>query len=81
MNNYKYHAIKKDVSSPSYMLYILIQDNGQTADMLIEKSTITGNVTEKTYYESNEAVETISAAWTARASKTYVEKTDFKGEF
>ena len=78
---YKYLATKKDVASPSYVLYVLIQGNNQTADFLIKKSTTTGNVTEDTFYESSEAVETIDTAWAARASKTYVEKTEFKGIF
>ena len=39
------------------------------------------NVTELTYYESSGAVETIAVAWAARASKTYAEKTEFKGVF
>jgi hypothetical protein len=59
----------------------LIQEDGVTADFIIEKATTTTNVTELTYYVSNESIETVSAAWTARASKTYVVKTDFKGVF
>jgi hypothetical protein len=81
MNKPVYHAIKKDLASPSYILYVLIQGDGVTADFLIEKATTVSTVTEKTYYEGSEANETTAAAWTARAAKTYVEKTDFKGEF
>ena len=78
---YKYLPIKKDVSSPSYVLYVLVQGNNETADFLIKKSTTTENVTEDTFYEGSEAVETIATAWTNRAAKTYVEKTEFKGIF
>ena len=79
--NYVYKAIKVDKASPSYRLYILIQGEGTTVDFIIEKATTTTNVTELTYYESSGAVETIDVAWAARATKTYAEKTEFKGVF
>ena len=79
--NYVYKAIKVDKASPSYRLYILIQGEGTTVDFIIEKATTTTNVTELTYYESSGAVETITVAWAARASKSYAEKTEFKGVF
>ena len=81
MNNFVYKAIKVDKASPSYRLYVLIQEDSETADFIIEKATTTTNVTELTYYVSNESIETVAAAWTARASKTYVVKTNFKGVF
>jgi hypothetical protein len=81
MNNFVYKAIKVDKASPSYRLYVLIQEYSKTADFIIEKATTTTNVTELTYYVSNESIETVAAAWTARASKTYVVKTYFKGVF
>jgi hypothetical protein len=81
MNNFVYKAIKVDKDSPSYRLYVLIQEDGVTADFIIEKATTTTTVTELTYYVSNESIETVSAAWTARASKTYAVKTNFKGVF
>ena len=40
-------------------------------DFIIEKEVLTGTSTESTYYNSNVSRETIAAAWTARASKTY----------
>jgi len=40
-------------------------------DFIIEKEVLTGTSTESTYYNSNVSRETVAAAWTARASKTY----------
>jgi hypothetical protein len=40
-------------------------------DFIIEKEVLTGTSTESTYYNSNVSRETMAAAWTARASKTY----------
>jgi len=41
------------------------------SDFIIQKEVLVGNLLESTYYNSNESIETIAAAWTARASKTY----------
>jgi hypothetical protein len=48
-----------------YKLYVF------DTDFIIEKEVLTGNVIESTYYNSNVSIETMAAAWTARASKTY----------
>jgi hypothetical protein len=48
--------IKTDVASPSYKLLVLIQNDNKTTDFIIEKGTVTSDVTLFTYYESSEAV-------------------------
>jgi hypothetical protein len=41
------------------------------SDFIIQKEVLAGNLIESTYYNSNVSRETMAAAWTARASKTY----------
>ena len=41
------------------------------SDFVIQKEVLAGNLIESTYYNSNVSRETMAAAWTARASKTY----------
>jgi hypothetical protein len=41
------------------------------SDFIIQKEVLVGNLLESTYYNSNVSIETIAAAWTTRASKTY----------
>lgn len=81
IKNIQYYPIKFDAASPSYTLYVLIQDDLRTADYLIEKATTTGDVIELTYFESNENAYSISTIWSFRASHPYVEKTKFKAPF
>ena len=47
----------------------------------MEKELTSSGVTTRTYFESNEGVESIADAWTARAAKTYGAAYDFKGVF
>lgn len=81
IKNIQYYPIKYDAASPSYTLYVLIQDDLRTTDYLIEKATTTSDVIELTYFESNENANAISTIWTNRASQTYAEKTKFKAPF
>jgi hypothetical protein len=79
-----YHLLNYDTSTAGtvYRLYVLIQEEPQRSkDILLEKEVTASGVTTRTYYKSNEAIESVATAWTNRASKTYVADYDFKGVF
>ena len=79
-----YHLLNFDTATAGtvYRLYVLIEpSNYRTKTYLMEKELTSSGVTTRTYFESNEGVESIADAWTARAAKTYGAAYDVKGVF
>jgi cation transport regulator ChaC len=79
-----YHLLNFDTSTSGtvYRLYVLIEAEPQrTKTYLLEKEVTVSDVTTRTYFESNEQVESIADAWTNRAAKTYANFYEFRGVF
>lgn len=80
-----YHLLNFDTSTTDlvYRLYVLIDVDSarRTKTILLEKEQTVSDVTTRTYFETNESVESIADAWTNRASKTYSANYDFQGVF
>ena len=84
MNISTYHLLNFDtsVSGTVYRLYVLIEpDFTRSKTILLEKEVTVSDVTTRTYFETNESVESVATAWSNRASKSYAATYEFKGVF